>query len=196
MIEYLLRQDDSRGFTSLIQRKAITEFYFLNDKNKKNTASFLATRTIASGSKESPAKLEDQWRSCIKYYLANIEDTKHVGLEEFIQYFLENGRMKNMRNKDSANFLSPTKTRAACIAPGPKPVWGHLEVRFAEWIKEMHEQKMAVTRVLVLHKALEFEPNFMGGPLDSDFIKRAMKWYHRFIARRKYNLSMWDCYIK
>ena len=30
----------------MIQRKAITEYYFLNDKNKKNTASFLATRSV------------------------------------------------------------------------------------------------------------------------------------------------------
>ncbi len=49
----------------------------------------------------------------------------HTGtcLEDFIQYFLENGIMKNLRNKDSANFLNPAKTRAARIAPGPKPVW-------------------------------------------------------------------------
>ena len=98
--------------------------------------------------------------------------------------------MKNVRNKDSANFLSPAKTRAARIAPGPKPVWGHLEVRLAEWIKEMHVQRMAVTRVLVLHKALEFEPNFMGGLLDIGFINRAMQWYYRFISRCRYNLSI------
>ena len=60
MIEYLLRQDNRKGFSSLIQRKAITDFYFLNDKNKNHTTSFLATRSIASGSKESAEKLEEQ----------------------------------------------------------------------------------------------------------------------------------------
>ncbi len=30
MIEYLIRHDDNKGFTSLIQRNAITEYYILN----------------------------------------------------------------------------------------------------------------------------------------------------------------------
>jgi hypothetical protein len=34
MVEYW--QADSEGLTSLIQRKAITEYYFLNNKNKKH----------------------------------------------------------------------------------------------------------------------------------------------------------------
>jgi hypothetical protein len=63
-------------------------------------------------------------------------------------------------------------------------------VCLAEWIEENHEQRMAATRVLVLHKALEFEPNFMGGLLHSGFMKRAMQWFYRFITRRKYNLSI------
>ncbi len=79
-----------------------------------------------------------------------------------------------MDQRDSNDILSPTKIRAARIAPGPKQVWGHLEVRLTEWIKEMNQQRMAVTRVWVLHKALEFEPNIMGGLLDLGFMKRAI----------------------
>ncbi len=55
MIEYLLRQDDGKGFTSLIQRKAITEYYILNDKIKKNTAS---CRITSSRQKTARALLE------------------------------------------------------------------------------------------------------------------------------------------
>jgi hypothetical protein len=65
---------------------------------------------------------------------ANRGDTKHIELEDFF-FLLENGRMKNVRNMDSNYILSPTEIRAARIAPGPKQVWGHLEVRLAEWIK-------------------------------------------------------------
>jgi hypothetical protein len=95
MIEYLIRHDDNKGFTSLIQHKAITEYYILNGENEKNTESFLATLSIASGFKEAPEEREDQWRSHIKYYVANSEDTKHIELKDFLSYFLENGRMKN-----------------------------------------------------------------------------------------------------
>jgi hypothetical protein len=61
----------------MIQRKAITDYYFLNEKNKNNTASFLATQCIATGSKDSPENLEERWRSRIKYYLRNLDDMKN-----------------------------------------------------------------------------------------------------------------------
>jgi predicted lipoprotein with Yx(FWY)xxD motif len=35
MMGYQLCQDDSKRFSSLIQRKAITEYYFLNDKKQE-----------------------------------------------------------------------------------------------------------------------------------------------------------------
>ena len=71
-------------------------------KNKKNTVSFLATRSIASGSKKSPEKLNEQWRSRIKYNLANLEDTKHIILEDFLSYFLENENGWQMHVEASA----------------------------------------------------------------------------------------------
>ena len=184
MINHLIKLQDQQKFSPLILRKAITEYYFLNDKNKKNTASFLATISIANGSKKEPEALQAQWRSALKYYLKTIQDTKDIDIEDFLSYFLQNGEMKSMRSKDSCHGFNPGITRASRVTPGPKPVWGHLEVRLADWIKEMHERKMAVTRVLVFRKALEFEPNFMGGLLDPCFIKRAMNWYYRFMARR------------
>jgi hypothetical protein len=145
MIEYLTRHNDNKGFTSLIQRNAITEYYILNGENKTSTTSFLATLSITSCFKEAPEKLENQWRSCIEY-VANLKDTKHIELEDFLCYFLENGRMKNVCNLNPDNMLtllSPTKIGAARIAPWQQPVWGHLEVPLAEWIKEMHQQRMS-----------------------------------------------------
>ena len=85
--------------------------------------------------------------------------------------------MKNLRNTDSGNAFHPSKIRAYRVVLGPKPVWGELEVQLADWIKDMHHKLMAVTRVLVFHKALEFQPNFMGGLLESKFMKQAMDWY-------------------
>jgi hypothetical protein len=39
-------RQDIKGFVSLIQRKAITDYYFLNEKNKKNTAFFLLRNVL------------------------------------------------------------------------------------------------------------------------------------------------------
>lgn len=107
MINYVMRQQDKQKFVSLILRKAITEYYFLNDKNKKNTASFLATISIANGSKEAQAGLEDQWRSSIKYYLKTSGNTAEIDIEDFLSYFIQNGKMKNVRNTDSGNAGYP-----------------------------------------------------------------------------------------
>ena len=48
----------------------------------------------------------------------------------------------------------------------------------------------AHNRIVVLHKTLELAPNFMGGLLDPEFSKRALKWYYYFIKHRQYNLSV------
>ncbi len=73
---------------------------------------------------------------------------------------------------------------------GVKPVWGQLEIQLTDYIVTMRAQRKAVNRIVVLHRALELVPNFMGGLLDPEFSKRAMRWYYRFIKRRQYNLSI------
>jgi hypothetical protein len=52
-------------------------------------------------------------------------------------------------------------------------------------ITNVDDMPLAVTRVLVFHKGLEFQPNFMGCLLDSKLMNRAMQLYHRFISRRQ-----------
>jgi hypothetical protein len=73
---------------------------------------------------------------------------------------------------------------------GVKPVWGQLEIQLTDYIVTMRAQRKAVNRIVVLHRALELVPNFLGGVLDPEFSKRAMRWYYRFIKRRQYNLSI------
>ena len=53
--------------------------------------------------------------------------------------------------------------RQSAVPAGRRPVWLALEIRLTEWIKEMHGLRKPVIRILVIKKALEFEPNFMGG---------------------------------
>ena len=45
---------------------------------------------------------------------------------------------------------------------GPKPRWEALELTLVDNIWECHAQRKAVTRGTVVHKELEFEPNFLG----------------------------------
>ena len=80
--------------------------------------------------------------------------------------------------------------RQSAVPAGRRPVWGALEIRLTEWIKEMHGLRKPVIRILVIKKALEFEPNFMGRPLAPQFMKQALSWYYRFISRRQNHLSI------
>ena len=74
--------------------------------------------------------------------------------------------------------------------PPAVDLWWALEIRLTEWIKEMHGLRKPVIRILVIKKALEFEPNFMGRPLAPQFMKQALSWYYRFISRRQNHLSI------
>ena len=86
-----------------------------------------------------------------------------------------NGVLKCTRNESTSNPLSPSSQRASSIRPGPKPRWEALEITLVNHIRECHAQRIAVTRVTVIHKALEFEPNFLGGVLSENFVRRSMR---------------------
>ncbi len=80
-------------------------------------------------------------------------------------HFLENGNI-------NCKLQSPAHTSTRMGNPGGimmKPVWGQLEIQLADDIVTMRAQRKAVNRVVVLHKALELSPNFMGGLLDPEF---------------------------
>ena len=51
-------------------------------------------------------------------------------------------------------------------------------------------RRRQVTRIVVLHKALQLNPQFCCGILDPQFIKRASSFYYRFIHRRQNMLSI------
>ena len=76
------------------------------------------------------------------------------------------------------------------LTPGPKPVWGELEVQLCDFIRAQHKLRRQVTRIFVLHKALQINPQFCGGVLDPLFMKRATGFYYRFIHRRQNMLSI------
>ena len=50
-------------------------------------------------------------------------------------------------------------------------MWGILEIRLTEWIQEMHGMRNPVIQILVVKKALEFEPKFTCELLKPDFKK-------------------------
>ncbi len=90
----------------------------------------------------------------------------------------------------STDMLTPAKFLLCYVKPGPKPVWGELEIKLVQWIQKMQNKRMQVNQFSVIQQALELRPNFMGGVFDSGFIKWTPQWYHRLVARCQYKLSM------
>ena len=74
--------------------------------------------------------------------------------------------------------------------PPAVDLWWALEIRLTEWIKEMHGLRKPVIRILVIKKALEFAPDFMGGLLAPQFMKSALSWYYRVISRGQNHRSI------
>ncbi len=133
---------------------------------------------VSAGSGELNSVLQERWISNIKYYNRTAFKIEGIDLECFVSNFLEKSNI-NLKHLDLAHPLDTGDPG------GIKPVWGQLEIQLT-----MRAQHKAVNRIVVLHKALELVPNFMGGLLDPEFSRRAMRWYYRFIKRRQYNLSI------
>ena len=113
----------------------------------------MAMLSVLSCDKTSAENLEEQWRSKIKYFKKQaLED---IDLEEYIVHFKANGELLNKRKRSASSTV-----RQSAVPAGRRPVWGALEIRLTEWIKEMHGLRKQVIRVLVIKKALGFEPNF------------------------------------
>ena len=100
-------------------------------------------------------------------------DLADINLEEFITHFKVQGNIKNIKREIT---VAASVVRSTAIHVGPRPVWGALEIRLTDWIKEMHADRKTVTCILVLRKALEFDPSFMGGALDAEFSKKGMNF--------------------
>jgi hypothetical protein len=168
-IEYMLgRRERSSHFNPLVLRHAIQHYLVLNDNNVKQTARLITSLAISAGSRETESVLQERWISSIKYYRkSRIED---VDLESFLSHFLEHGDV-------SFKCQSVAHRTRVGNPGGVKPVWGQLEIQLTDYIVTMRAQRKAVNRIVVLHRALELVPNFMGGLLDPDFSNRAIRWY-------------------
>ena len=81
--------------------------------------------------------MEEQWKSKIKYLKKQtLED---IDLEEYIVHFKANGELLNKRKWSTSSTV-----RQSAIPAGRRPVWGALEIRLTEWIKEMHGLRKSV----------------------------------------------------
>jgi hypothetical protein len=82
-----------------------------------------------------------------------------IKFEGNLEYYITNGVLICTRNESTFNPLSPPSQRASSIQPGPKPGpkarWEALELTLVDHIQECHAQRIAMTRVRVIHKEIE-----------------------------------------
>jgi len=183
-IKFMLSRSNASLFTPVLMRRVILQYLAFHHNNVRHTATKLATLSVACGDKDTEEIIENRWRSKINYFRKQPQ-SEEINLEEYITHFKANGSLLNKRKR------CPASTVRVSVNPcGRRPVWGPLEIALTDWIKDMHSQRKPVIRILVLKKALELEPNFMGGLLAPDFMKRAMPWYYRYINRRAHHLSI------
>ena len=105
----------------------------------------------------------------------------NLSASEHLTYFLANCTLMNIRNSGNCSSAS---IRLG-LAPRPKPVWGELEIELCDFIRVQHKIRRQVTQMVVLHEALQLNPQFCDRILDPQFIKRATSFYYRFIHRRQ-----------
>jgi hypothetical protein len=173
-IEHLLsKEKPETGFASLLLRKAVLEYLSLDGNQVKSTARKLCTWSVACGIRDAT---DENCRERIKYYKKNADKLVDINLSDQVTYFLTHNRLMNIRNTEDLS----ARVRIG-LTPGPKPVWGELEVQLCDFIRAQHKLRRQVTRIVVLHKALQINPQFCGGVLDPLFMKRATGFYYRFI---------------
>ena len=125
------------GHTTLLFRRACLELCALLHNNKADTARrMMRLCPDAFASDESCRMSLTKWAKR-RDMLADLK------FEEHLEYYVTSGNLKNTRNQDKSNPLSPTSRRASSIRPGPRPQYEALEVQLVDHIRECHDQRIA-----------------------------------------------------
>jgi hypothetical protein len=137
------------GHSSLSFRRACLELCALLHNNKADTARRM--KRLCPDAFDS----EESCRMSLTKWAKRQDILAELKFEEQFEYYLTNGSLKNTRNTDKSNPLSPSSRRASSMRPGPRPQYEALEVQLVDHIRECHRECIAVTQLTVIHKALE-----------------------------------------
>jgi len=160
--------------STLLFRRACLELYALLQKNKSDTARKMIRLCPNSlSNEESCRKLLSGWEKQQALYA-------DINFEEQLRYYVTNGVLMCIGNTGKQNALAASSRRASSIRPGPRPQWEPLELQLVDHIRNCHAQRIAVSRVTVIHKALELDPTFLGGIISDNFVRRSTRYVQLF----------------
>ena len=124
-----------------------------DDGQVRNCAWKLCSWSQPCGFKDAT---EENCRERIKHYRRMADALAHINLSEHLTYFLANGTLMNIQNSRNCSSASIQLG----LAPGPKPVWGKLEIELCAFILAQHKLHRQVFPMVVLHKVLQLNPQF------------------------------------